>query len=211
MTYILKKEGIEYWLYQDDKLIAHTPMKAKDYFEDQEHYEAYWQSMKPIADIWNEDLSFAFLNLQQIHSLIGIVDVVKKAENVDKSQCSHFKREHSTTQFYIDVKDGYILGYNECLEDNKDKKWTDKDMRVLYLQAIVMGQIMAKNEDYEPPALKEILLQFESKTEWEVEIEEVAHKNLHHEPTTTSVSSPLHTWYIPKITNGYINILKIKS
>lgn len=202
MDYILKKEGIKYWLYQDDKLIAQTPIKSMDDFPCHEDFEAYWDALKKVDAMFEPANNRSLLNLEQIHSLLGIVDVEKKAMEMVKNIDDNAARTLA--------KITYKYGYNQSLEDNKNKKWTDEDMNSMYLQAIAMGQIMAKREDYQPLGFKEMLLQFIPKTEWEVEVEEVEHmKRVPHDGTMSRNESSLRAFKTPKIINGYINILKI--
>lgn len=88
------------------------------------------------------------LSLSEIKELLGEVDVEKKAQ-------IQWGNVHRTGVL------GYIDGYNQCLEDNKDKKYTEEDMQwalhhVTYHQELTIEQII---EALHQP-----------KTEWEVEI-----------------------------------------
>lgn len=58
------------------------------------------------------------LDLSYIKSLVGEVDVEKKAELCGYPESSKF----------YDYKEGFVDGYQECLEDNKDKKFSEEDM-----------------------------------------------------------------------------------
>ena len=88
------------------------------------------------------------LLLSEVRELIGEVDVEKKAQ-------IQWGNVHRTGVL------GYIDGYNQALEDNKDRKYTEEDMQwalhhAKYHQELTIEQII---EALHQP-----------KTEWEVEI-----------------------------------------
>ena len=60
---------------------------------------------------------------------------------------------------------GYIDGYNQCLEDNKDKKYTDDDMRNCWMESWSASRQMSKYMDF-----MSYIQSLQPKTEWEVEI-----------------------------------------
>ncbi|HBT92866.1 MAG TPA: hypothetical protein DEB23_01080 [Chitinophagaceae bacterium] len=67
------------------------------------------------------------LSLQEVKELIGEVDVEKKAEKF--IGCEYDDIEDSIGQIGYD---SFIRGYNQALEDNKDRKYTEKDIDKAY-------------------------------------------------------------------------------
>lgn len=65
-----------------------------------------------------------YLSLQEVKELIGDVDVEKKAEISSEIQEGTYTPQHKIT-----YKHGYQDGYNQALEDNKEKKYTEEDLR----------------------------------------------------------------------------------
>lgn len=105
--------------------------------------------------------------------------------------------DHEVTQLEKEqYVHGFGSGYNQCLEDNSDKKYTLKDMEECFNNAKVALKF-GSFEEY-----KKFLSWDEEKTGWDVEVEMERAYNLEQ-----------HVLDYPpkqiKITNGYINILKI--
>ena len=70
--------------------------------------DGWMQSIKPLL-------------LSEVKELLGEVDVDKKAEE--------FAKHHSIyDSAQDDTEYGYREGYNQCLEDNKEKKYTEEDL-----------------------------------------------------------------------------------
>lgn len=90
------------------------------------------------------------LKLSEVKELIGEVDVEKKAEE---------KIPNLSYKNYVKI--GFIGGYNQALEDNKEKKWTDEDVI----------RIVEKSRETGLTAEYLILLK-QPITEWEVEFDE---------------------------------------
>ena len=67
------------------------------------------------------------LSLSELKELIGEVDVEKKAEKF--IGCKYDDIEDSIDQI---GHDSFIRGYNQALEDNKDRKYTEKDIYKAY-------------------------------------------------------------------------------
>lgn len=102
---------------------------------------------------------------------------------------------------------GFGIGYNQCLEDNSEKKFTEKDLYNILLDFIAFPH------DHNEPRGKIIErfipkinsgFHYKEQTEWDVEVEMERAFNLEQ-----------HVLDYPpkqiKITDGFINILKIKS
>ena len=70
--------------------------------------DGWMQSIKPLL-------------LSEVKELLGEVDVEKRAEE--------FAKHHSIyDSAQDDTEYGYREGYNQCLEDNKEKKYTEEDL-----------------------------------------------------------------------------------
>jgi hypothetical protein len=84
------------------------------------------------------------LSLQEVKELIGEVDVEKKANDCIA------KVKHNGS---------YIRGYNQALEDNKEKKYTEEDV----ISIVEKSRETGLTAEY-------LMLTLQPKTEWEVEI-----------------------------------------
>jgi hypothetical protein len=101
---------------------------------------------------WMQSVQPLFLS--EVKELTGEVDVEKKAQ-------IQWGNVHRTGVL------GYIEGYNQCLEDNKDRKYTEEDMRKAYYQGHKSGLGSESSLTFEKTI--ESLL---PKTEWEVTFDE---------------------------------------
>lgn len=113
------------------------------------------------------------LNIFEVKELIGEVNVEKKAS------------EYAINDFDDYAFCGYINGYNQALEDNKEKKYTEADLR----KAIDMARDIKDNSAHDVFTVEdisgctevctydwrnrykdeEIIESLQPKTEWEVE------------------------------------------
>lgn len=97
------------------------------------------------------------LSLSEVKEVLGIVDVEKKAwkYNPVKKLDAEF------------IRAGYVRGYNEALEDNKEKKYTEEDMR----KAMRFGSMRNKLTISElESSFQQLIQSIQPKTEWEVEM-----------------------------------------
>ena len=102
------------------------------------------------------------ISLQEVKELIGEVDVEKRAEKF--IGCKYDDIEDNIDQIGYD---SFIRGYNQALEDNKEKKYTEEDIELLAAELIGkyrLGQIKEAEDVY-----KIINSYRVPKTEWEVE------------------------------------------
>jgi hypothetical protein len=67
---------------------------------------------------------------------------------------------------------GYISGYNQALEDNKEKKYTEEDMRKAIELSYSKGLAKPNSGRLSdiPKLQEEVIQSLQPKTEWEVEI-----------------------------------------
>jgi hypothetical protein len=100
------------------------------------------------------------LNIFEIKELIGEVDVEKKSENLAKSLYDKSKHEDWDIYNSLVQEDAEMikLGYNQALEDNKDKKYTEKDV----IRIVEKSRETGLTAEY-------LILSLQPKTEWEVE------------------------------------------
>lgn len=114
---------------------------------------------------WNE---VYYIPLSEVRELIGEVDVEKKAA---KELESYFGSNLELTDRGKDWVNGYTIGYNQCLEDNKDKKYTEEDMRKVW-NAAYIDAMSIDEETYKPLFFEDFMQSLQPQTEWEVEFDE---------------------------------------
>lgn len=118
-------------------------------------------SCKKITHSTNIDWNVVYyIPLSEIKELIGEVDVEKKAI---KDLESYFGSNLELTDRGRDWVEGYVIGYNQALEDNKNKKYTEEDLKCMF----ECGRNYQNNAEITFKVSMEYL---QSKTEWEVEI-----------------------------------------
>ena len=97
------------------------------------------------------------LHLSKVKELLGVVDV--------ESRTNYYSTITEETQRVI----GYVLGYNQSLEDNKEKKYTEEDVH----KALSWGYHAAKDEERGIKSIgygTRFIQSLQPKTEWEIEI-----------------------------------------
>ena len=116
--------------------------------------DGWMQSIKPLL-------------LSEVKELLGEVDVDKKTEE--------FAKHHSIyDSAQDDTEYGYREGYNQCLEDNKEKKYTEHDLikaMTLISKFSLKTPDLCYTDKYGDMEYKIISL-LQPKTEWEVEFNE---------------------------------------
>ena len=91
-----------------------------------------------------------YLPLQEVKEVLGVVDVETKAHNWSTRQTTR------STDYWRSMVSTYVEAYNECLEDNKEKKYTEEDLMKFYKYV-------------KTHTVTEALRHIQPKTEWEVE------------------------------------------
>lgn len=134
-------------------------------FADGVQYVKIYYKIKPIS-------------LQEVKELIGVVDVEKKAE-----EYADFSNDYVPLtfgyKFNTNTKRDYLAGYNQAIEDNKDKKYTEDDVKRAFelsrkMHHIALSKALGGSyqefmfSDFEE--YKDIILALKYQTEWEVEI-----------------------------------------
>ena len=112
-------------------------------------FQKITHSTQPLGIGWQQEV--IELSLQEVKELIGEMDVEKKAQEYAIKSSSSSRESR---------RKGYLDGYNQCLEDYKDKKYTEEDLR----KAWKIG--------YRGESIEEYVQSLQSPTEWEVEIVE---------------------------------------
>ena len=96
----------------------------------------------------------------EAREVLGIVDVDKKAVNFSKRYSNHDASQEA-------VYDGYNKGYKQCLIDNKEKKYTEENIRAIFMHGFLLGVDRGEYSiDMENKSLSKYL---QPETEWEVE------------------------------------------
>jgi hypothetical protein len=98
------------------------------------------------------------LSLQEVKELIGEVEPLKNMWYERNVQNPY----PTTTTSYTGFNKGFELGYNQALEDNKDKKYTEEDLKYMF----ECGRNYQNNAEITFKVSMEYL---QPKTEWEVE------------------------------------------
>lgn len=101
------------------------------------------------------------LSLSEVKELLGVVDVEKKALEINPVELDE---DWDKNKQY---RDEWISGYNQALEDNKERKYTEEDMRKAYYQGHKSGLGSENGLTFEH-TIQSLL----PKTEWEVEFVE---------------------------------------
>lgn len=118
-----------------------------------------------------------FLNVKQlflseVKELIGEIEVDDKAiEAMDLRYSAEPEEDRDRESFF----NGFKTGYNQCLEDNKDKKYTEEDLRKAFVEGVdsqfvtVNMDSLGKRDAYRTDVLNDFIESLQPKTEWEVE------------------------------------------
>jgi hypothetical protein len=108
------------------------------------------------------------LNLSDIKEVIGEVDVINKAMKFSNDP---FEGAFDDNKYHIGKEIGYIAGYNQSIEDNKEKKYTEEHLIWAIQEAYADGRDEADDVLYQQVegSVKTILNYLKPKTEWEVE------------------------------------------
>ena len=99
--------------------------------------------------------------LSEVKELLGVVDVEKKA-NEYFTETNPYHPEYNEG-----LHIGYKVGYNQALEDNKDRKYTREDLLDAYTWGFLEG---TERGDDVTDSVNKFSQALQPKTEWEVEI-----------------------------------------
>ena len=116
-----------------------NPYKLTSSFTEDDWYSSMYEH-------WKEQQ----LSLSEVKELIGEVNVEKKAFEYTSTSQAHRR--------------GFIDGYNQAIEDNKDKKYTEEDLyRLMEILTNTESRMMFE-------VTTRIFIESLQKNEWEVEI-----------------------------------------
>ena len=107
------------------------------------------------------------ISLQEIKELIGEVNVENRAESRFGTDIGSI-RGSKEYDLNTDLKRGFVSGYNQALEDNNEKKYTEEDMRKAW-NAAYIDAMSIDEETYKPLFFDDFIQSLHPKTEWEVE------------------------------------------
>ena len=128
------------------------------YWKERTQYKRINYSTSPLSNCKS-------ISLQEVKELIGEVDVEKKVRN--EMGIPDYLPTNSMSPSMQGPLEFGIKCYNQALENNKEKKYTEDDM--LLFAAEIIGKlklgIIKEVED-----VKTIIQSLQPKTEWEVEI-----------------------------------------
>ncbi len=147
------------------KKITHSTQPLEVYEKDPQ-----WQMWDKVTEI----------NLSKIKELIGEMDVDKKVSEHFKN---YWKKEDGTEMSRDEITadmmtnmlmetSAYNAGYNQALEDKKDKKYTEEDLRTALWE---LGDVLFNNNQHgiqekEPEKyFDDIIESLQPQTGWEVE------------------------------------------
>jgi len=136
----LKPKDGDFVYDSKDKVIRFVKQYLKDNW-----IKKITHSTQPLYknDFW----AIQELKLSEVKELLGEVDVEKKAS------------EYAINDFDDYAFCGYVKGYNQALEDNKEKKYTEEDV----ISIVEKSRETGLTAEY-------LMLTLQPKTEWEVEI-----------------------------------------
>jgi len=114
--------------------------------------------MTHSTNVFDEhNLDLQQVSLSEVKELIGEVDVEKKM----------ISPYPINTQNDVDWCNGYQRGYNQALEDNKEKKYTEEDLRKAYMYGDNYHKYTVGNA--QKYTFESLIQHLQSKTEWDVE------------------------------------------
>ena len=123
-------------------------------------------STQPLNTKFNDWFDAQIITLQEVKELIGEVDVEKKAEKM-------FPGTYIVIEG-LDIapahREGFVTGYTQAIEDNKEKKYTEAQLIWAIQEAYGHGQ----NDEFDglnkvEKSIIVITNYLQPKTEWEVE------------------------------------------
>lgn len=116
--------------------------------------------------------STGYLPISEVKKLLGEVDVKKKAHLAAQKR---YRLERilleQINEYGGEVKEfvrNFIVTYNQVLEDNKEKKYTEENIRAVFMHGFLLGVDRGEYSiDMENKSLSKYL---QPATEWDVEI-----------------------------------------
>jgi hypothetical protein len=144
------KEGD--WYIDDIKSIRQSIISDQSYWSKRKEYKKITHSTQPLNTKFNDWFDAQIITLQEVKELLGEVDVEKKVKEY---------YEKDTT---LNNPSSFKAGYNQALEDNKEKRYTEEDLKYMF----ECGRNYQNNAEITFKVSFEYLPQ--TKTSWQVEI-----------------------------------------
>lgn len=129
------------------KKITHSTQPIEEFVDNEGIKRIGWTNIK-------------VLELSEVKELIGEVDVESKVYHIVEQVMGNHNMKSSTAKDMINIG---ISSYNQAIEDNKDKKYTEEDLRKamqMYKGEFTKGIVYSQEK---------IIQYFQPKTEWEVD------------------------------------------
>lgn len=105
------------------------------------------------------------LSLSEVKEVLGVVDVEKKALEISPVELDEDEFDVNETHRVT-----WIDGYTQALEDNKEKKYTEDDLKkAICIAKDSMGVDNDGETCYSHLSTEQIIQSLQPKTEWEVE------------------------------------------
>lgn len=104
------------------------------------------------------------LKLSDVHEALGIVNVEDLAYKKFPDDGVHNNRDWKAI--------GYIKGYNQALQDNTDKKYTEEDLKkAIEMARSIAYDILHRSNEWEFTNSEEEIIQLlQPKTQWNIDI-----------------------------------------
>jgi hypothetical protein len=187
--YLLSNDGLQtrdWALRPDDVILRMTDTDMIDYLDSEST-----ATRKIIASTKKLD-DLPFINKSNIESIIpGNADLNKMAE-----------MRYGSSPQGAKCRAKWVDGYDQCLEDNAEKKYTKEDIEKAWLNGFLSDDAKLRSEFIQ--SLNK------PKTEWRAEVE----MGLYPHPDTKFINDgktyPIETIEKPKVIEGFINVLSIK-
>ncbi len=143
------------WYYSSKNVVARMTEEMMGYYT----LRNLLDTINKITHSTKELDGVKTLLLSEVKETIGEVDVEKLVEEYIGDKISDpFEWVKSL------LIAGYIDGYNQCLQDNKDKIYTDSDIRRVVLLSRAFSDSLTGQQIFE-----EVMLHIRPKTQWDVQ------------------------------------------
>jgi len=81
----------------------------------------------------------------------SILSIEDRAKNYDKSNCKHFKREHTKEEVYDSFEEGFLAGTNEMLPIIKEL-----GEALVYAKSFIPKKVYGQGESYDSEVYTQI-------------------------------------------------------
>lgn len=150
------------WYYSSKGVVAKMTEEMLDYYK----FKNLLDSVSKITHSTKGLGGVKTLSLPEVKETIGEVDVEKLVEEYVENYCNHNDLEYSVLSDAVKTILGisFIEGYNRCLQDNKEKIYTDSDIKRVVLLSRAFSDSLTNQQIFE-----EVMLHIRPKTQWDVQ------------------------------------------